>query len=509
MPHQGNMYVLLIDGSYVSSKISLFFSDFDPRLFIERVGTECPCRQQLVVDISEAILNGETKILLIGPSGAGKSRIAKSIIKSIAMDYTIVTESDGYDVYERESLSQLKKKFESKVILIEELTYFCMKATPRDLRLTASLSYLLSQLKFVIATTRSVLDLDPSITRYFKSKFVLTPPDINGQLALFKSLPSTFDCPLLEQLNSIPTLEEQKSFLKQFGGLQPSELLTSEKYEPKNALNAIAGVTDILKKLEFLILKPLVEPEIFDEVGVSPPRGVLLYGPSGCGKTSIARSIGKASRVSFFDVSGVEIIAKEVGESEKRLHTIFERARASAPAIILFDDIDALAPRRDFGASLSEASDRLLTTLLVETDGLSGRDDGVIIVATTSRLQSLDPALTRPGRFDYLIEIGLPNAASRGEIFDLYTKSTLLENSEEARTLVVSNTEKRTGADIEGIIREAAMITLRTNIDSFNIPVSSFKEALAQYNKNKQVTKTSVLTKKKPIQPKKNSKYRL
>jgi transitional endoplasmic reticulum ATPase len=192
--------------------------------------------------------------------------------------------------------------------------------------------------------------------------------------------------------------------------------------------------------------------------------------------------LSRSARVSVFEIAGVEILAKEVGESEKRVHALFERARASSPSIILFDDIDAIAPIRGF--QTGQAGDRLLTTLLVEMDGIAGtRDDGVVILATTNRISAMDPAITRPGRFDFIIEVGLPDREARREIFELYTKDMALENRDEAREVVVGMREGLSGAEIEGIVREAAMIELRKNVESLVVTVDSFREAIKGYEK--------------------------
>jgi SpoVK/Ycf46/Vps4 family AAA+-type ATPase len=360
---------------------------------------------------------------------------------------------------------------------VEELSDFSMTLTPRDKRLTRCLSLLLSSDVFVIATTRSFSMCDPSLTVHFAKTFYLHPPDLNGRMALLLSLPADAHGGLIDQFRCSRSLD----LLKEYAGLQPSELILAGSFEKANAFDKVAGANVVLAKLQFLILKPLTDPHVFRQIGAKPPRGVLLTGPSGCGKSLIARSIGGASKVSFFDISAVEVIAKEVGASERLLHGFFEQARAASPSILLFDDIDAIAPRRTF--ETSAAGDRLLTTLLVEMDGLAGRDDGVVVIATTNRLSVLDPAVTRPGRFDFVITIPLPDAKAREEIFDLYTRGVGIEDRERAREIVVKATEGLTGANIEGIIREAAMVALRMDMDTQEIAIDAFREALESSHK--------------------------
>jgi SpoVK/Ycf46/Vps4 family AAA+-type ATPase len=437
----------------------------------------CETRPSLVQDIFSFLESGGRKFLLVGPSGSGKSHLARALLTPFFPDFTLISQSDGYGISEPYSLHSLRMKFEtSSSILVEEISNFSMILTPRDRRLTKVLSILLTSDKIIVGTVRLLTSIDPCLLTSFEKIFFLQPPDLDGRFSFMKSLPEDLESEFIQQFRALNDQESQRDLLKQYAGLQPSELLSAKSYHPSSSLNSVAGVSLILSRLHFLIVEPFVNPQIFQRIGVKPPRGILLTGPSGCGKTLIARSIGESSRVSFFDIVGVEIIAKEVGQSEKQLHEIFERARAASPSIILFDDIDSIAPKRTFETSV--AGDRLLTTLLVEMDGLLGSDDGVVIVATTNRPQALDPALTRPGRFDYIFDIPIPDADARGEIFDLHTKQMPLENAVRSREIVVRATENLAGAMIEGIVREAAMVAIRKDINSLVIPVEAFVEAI-------------------------------
>ena len=464
--------------------------------FISSVLARC-CREKLVREISDAILSGSRAILLIGAPGSGKSLLADSIICHFSQNAkrAVISQKDVYGISERQSISCFIEKFNNHdYLLIEELSDFSMHSTPRDMRVTFSLSHLIEESrntqKFIVATTRDASIIDPGLLRYFKDRFYLRPLDIDERINMLKSLPNGVSTPLIDKFRSLDGYDQQRELMKHYPSLNPSELLSSDVLVNDEPLSAVAGVDGIMKKLEFLVLKPITDPELFRNMGVRPPRGILLTGPAGIGKSLIAKSIGNASKVSFFKVTGVEIITKEVGESEKRLHSIFEKARASAPSIILFDDIDAIAPKRSFGfnESISEAADRILTTLLVETDGLGGRDDGVVILATTSRLDAIDPALTRPGRFDYIIDLPYPDANARGQIFDLYAKDIPIEDADKVRQKVIESTAQMTGAEILGIVREAAMHTLRKNIESQVIPSSSFDDVISSMKKDKNMT---------------------
>ena len=447
----------------------------------ELLSKVCSCRVGLNAEIAQVVENGAKRVLLVGASGSGKSRLAEAILGCLSKSFERVTQLDGYGVSERESVKVVKEKMSAEFVLIEELGDFSMTMTARDRRLTFCLAHLLESCKssFVVATAREESAVDPALLNQFEHKFLLVPPDLNGRMALFRSLEDDVDGGLVRQYRACKDEQEKGALLKHYSGLQPSELIVASEYTPEMYFDRVAGVDSLLERIKFLVLKPLTDPAVFTEIGARPPRGVLLTGLPGCGKTLIARSIGRASKSSFFDIAGVEIIAKEVGESEKRLHSVFERARAAAPSIVLFDDIDAIAPKRTFGTTLSEAGDRLLTTLLVEMDGLRGKDDGVVVIATTSRLSSIDPALTRPGRFDHIIEIPLPDSSAREQIFDLYSKDVPIQDHAATRKMVVDATYGLTGANIEGIIREAAMITIRENTDSPSITPDAFKRAIA------------------------------
>lgn len=452
---------------------------FSRDFFVESISRVCCCRPKLNLEIADAIERGSRRILLVGACGSGKTRLARAILSTIFQKYTTVTQIDGYGVSERDSIKHITQQMQSNEVLLEELSDFSMSMTPRDKRLTFCIAHLIQKCNFLVATTREPSAVDPSILSSFTDQFLLTPPDLDGRLQFFNTLGDEYDCGLIRQYRECQTDEDRVFLLKQYSGLQPSELLSAEMFVPTSGFSEVAGVDDLLEKIKFLVLKPLTDPQIFRNIGARPPRGVLLTGAPGCGKSLIARSIGKASKSSFFDICGTEIIAKEVGESEKRLHAIFERARAAAPSIILFDDIDAIAPKRTFGTTNSEAGDRILTTLLVEMDGLGGRDDGVVVIATTSRITSLDPAIIRPGRFDHIIDIPLPSDKARGEIFDLYTRNVPLADKDQIRNLVVQATAGLTGANIEGIVREAAMITLRKDMQSQAVTAEAVKEAIS------------------------------
>jgi transitional endoplasmic reticulum ATPase len=211
-------------------------------------------------------------------------------------------------------------------------------------------------------------------------------------------------------------------------------------------------------------------------MGIKPPKGILLYGPPGCGKTLLARAVATESEANFISMKGPEVFSKWVGESEKAIREVFRKARMSAPAIIFFDEIDSLVPRRGSGYGDSGVTDRVISQLLTEIDGITALQD-VVVIAATNRPDIVDPAVLRPGRFDRLIYVPEPNEEGRLQIFKIHTKGMPLAkdvNLEELARI----TKGYSGADIESLCREAALIALRRDMNTNEVTNADFQEAL-------------------------------
>jgi transitional endoplasmic reticulum ATPase len=249
--------------------------------------------------------------------------------------------------------------------------------------------------------------------------------------------------------------------------IEPKTLLVVERTrmdapqtEDTITYDDLGGMEQELRKIREMIELPLTHPEIFERLGMKPPKGVLLHGPPGCGKTLLARAIAHETDSTFIYVSGPEIIQKFYGESEARLRKIFDDASQRAPAIIFFDEIDSLAPKRD--RVEGEVEKRVVAQLLSLMDGLKGRGD-VIVMAATNRPDSIDPALRRPGRFDREIAIGVPNAKARDEILEIYSRSMPVSEDVD-RGALAGVTHGFTGADLAALCREAAMASLHRHL---------------------------------------------
>ncbi len=227
----------------------------------------------------------------------------------------------------------------------------------------------------------------------------------------------------------------------------------------------IGGLEEELKRIREMIELPIKHPELFDRLGITAPKGVLLYGPPGTGKTLIAKAVAKESGASFFSIQGPEIMGSYYGQSEERLRNVFDKAEDSAPSIVFIDEIDSIAPNRN--DVNGEVERRVVAQLLTLMDGLSGRGD-VIVIAATNREESIDPALRRPGRFDREIEIGIPGRDGRKDILAVHLRSMPLD--EDVSTDRLANlTQGFVGADLAALAREAAMKCLTRNLVNLDL----------------------------------------
>lgn len=247
--------------------------------------------------------------------------------------------------------------------------------------------------------------------------------------------------------------------------------LRAEYQEPKEARRAdvtyddIGGLGTTVDQVREMVELPLRYPELFQRLGVDPPKGVLLYGPPGTGKTRLARAVANESHASFFHIAGPEIMGSAYGESEKRLREIFEQAAAEAPSIIFIDEIDSIAPKR--GQTSGETEKRLVAQLLTLMDGLEPRQNTVIIAAT-NRPEALDEALRRPGRFDREIVIGVPDERGRREIIGIHTRGMPLGDRVDLDELS-RQTYGFVGADLAALAREAAIEAVRRIMPRLNL----------------------------------------
>ena len=288
----------------------------------------------------------------------------------------------------------------------------------------------------------------------------------------------SLDPKILEEL--VVTMNDFKQALKE---VRASGLREVAIEVPNVKWDQIGGLKEVKKRLQEMVEWPLKYRDVFEYAGLKPPKGILLYGPPGTGKTLLAKAVATESGANFIAVRGPEILSKWVGESEKAIREIFRRARTYAPAVIFFDEIDAIAPRRGSGIGDSRVTERIVSQLLTEMDGLEELHD-VVVIAATNRPDLLDPALLRPGRFDRIIEVGLPDREARKEIFKIHMskhKNILAEDIDKLADKLAGETEGFSGAEIEAVCKEAAVSALREFLEQYKDP----KEAKSIIDKEK------------------------
>lgn len=268
---------------------------------------------------------------------------------------------------------------------------------------------------------------------------------------------------------------ESEDFESALKVVRPSAMREVLVEAPNVGWNDIGGLEKTKSELKEAVEWPIKSPESFKRLGIRAPRGILLYGPPGTGKTLLAKAVAKESESNFINVKGPSLLSMWVGKSEEGVRKIFERARQVSPCVIFFDEIDALAGRRGMDAG-NKVTERVLNQLLAEVDGLEGLKD-VTIIGATNRPDMLDPALLRPGRFDRVILVDVPDAESRKKIFEVHLKNTPLAKDIDMVEMV-KLTEGFVGADIESLVREAAMNALRRDMNSKEVTRADFDDAM-------------------------------
>ena len=203
--------------------------------------------------------------------------------------------------------------------------------------------------------------------------------------------------------------------------------------------------------------------DVFKKASTNPPKGILLYGSPGTGKTLLAKAVANESGVNFISVKGPALISKYVGESERAIREVFKKAKQASPTILFFDEIDAIVPKRSPASTDSHVTERVISQFLTELDGIEELK-GVLVLAATNRLDLVDPALLRSGRFDLMLELPKPDQKAREEIFKIHTKNKPLAKDVDLKSLS-TETEGKTGADIEFICRKASMLAIREFIE--------------------------------------------
>uniref|UniRef100_A0A7C4BB99 AAA family ATPase n=1 Tax=Ignisphaera aggregans TaxID=334771 RepID=A0A7C4BB99_9CREN len=475
-------------------------------------------------------------ILLYGPPGVGKTLLAKALANETGAYFIAINGPEIMSKYYGESEQKLRQIFEEAkksapaIIFIDEIDAIAPKREEVvgevEKRVVAQLLALMDGLEergkvIVIGATNRPDALDPALRRpgRFDREIEVPPPDKRARREILsvhtRNVPLAEDVDLdklaemtygytgadLAALVKETAMNALRRFLKEHAiDLDkpiPSELLQKLKVTmadfykamknvapslmrevlievPEVRWDDIGGLDLVKQQLREAVEWPIKYPHIFEHMGIRPPKGILLYGPPGCGKTLLAKAAATESGANFIAVKGPEILSKWVGESEKAIREIFKRARKAAPAIIFFDEVDAIAPVR--GHDVSGVTDRIVNQMLTEMDGIEALR-GVVVIGATNRPDLLDPALLRPGRFDRVIYVPPPDTKARYEILKIHTRKIPL--AEDVNLVELAKiTEGYSGADLEALVREAVMLALREDIRPRPIEAKYFTKAM-------------------------------
>ncbi len=475
-------------------------------------------------------------VLLYGPPGTGKTLLARAVANETEAHFIAINGPEIMSKFYGESEARLREIFEEAkknapaIIFIDEIDALAPKRDEVigevERRVVAQLLALMDGLEargnvIIIAATNRPEAVDPALRRpgRFDREIEITLPDKQGRLEILqihtRNMPLADDVDLqklaeithgytgadlaalvkeaamhalrryLPEIDlasdKIPShvLENMEvrmeDFLAAYKEIVPSGMREIYVEVPEVRWSDIGGLEDVKQQLREAVEWPLKHPEAFKRVGIRPPKGVLLFGPPGTGKTLLAKAAATESGANFIAVRGPEILSKWVGESEKAIRQIFRRARQYSPAIVFFDEIDAIAPMRGLGSD-THVTERVVSQLLTEMDGLI-RLDNVVVIAATNRPDILDPALLRPGRFDKIIYVPPPDKRSRLEILRIHTRSVPLAEDVDLE-LIAEKTKGYSGADLEYLVREAALFALRDDINTRRVYMRHFEKAL-------------------------------
>jgi len=296
----------------------------------------------------------------------------------------------------------------------------------------------------------------------------------------------------VEILNKIEVVNED--FVDALRELEPSAMREVLVESPNVHWDDIGGLKEVKQELMESVEWPLAYPKLFSHMAATPPKGIMLYGPPGTGKTLMAKAVATESQANFISVKGPEFLSKWVGESEKAVRDIFRKARQAAPTVLFFDEMDSIAPARGSGSSDSHVTERMISQILSEMDGLEALHN-VVVIAATNRPDIIDPALLRPGRFDRMIEIGMPDQEARLDILKIHTAERPLADDVDL-VAISKRTDGYSGAEIAAVCNEAVMLAIREyvlsgkpqdeeEIEKYKIASKHFEEALKKVKPSK------------------------
>ncbi len=483
-------------------------------------------------------------VLLYGPPGCGKTLIARAVAHETDAKFFVVNGPEIIHKFYGESEQHLRKIFDEasrqapSIIFIDEID----SIAPRrenvvgevEKRVVAQLLSLMDGLTrrqhvMVLAATNLPNALDPALRRpgRFDREIAISIPDRDGRQEILDihsrgmPLASDLDMPHLAAIThgfvgadlealcreaamtrlrtimpeidfaaaQIPYEALQKlevrmaDFLDALHEVEPSAIREVFIETPQVRWDEVGGLSAVKQQLIEAVEWPLRHPDLFSQAGISPPKGILLSGPPGCGKTLLAKAVASETEVNFLSVKGPSLLSKYVGESEKGVREIFHKARQAAPCIVFFDELDALVPERGAGGADSHVTERVIGQFLAEMDGVEELT-GVLVLGATNRVDILDPALLRPGRFDVHLELPAPNRNDRKEIFAIGLRDKPTSDDLNLDELA-DQSEGFSGAEVQAVCRRGALQVIREAISqgdqaALERPLLIRREHLAQ-----------------------------
>src|SRR5881296_786068 len=490
-----------------------------PELF-ERLGVEAP-----------------KGVLLHGPPGTGKTLLARAVASETNANFLSIGGPEIMSKYYGESEERLREVFKEaqenapSIIFIDEIDSIAPKREEVtgevEKRVTSQLLALMDGLQsrgkvVVIGATNRPNAIDPALRRpgRFDREIEIGVPDRDGRLEVLeihtRGMPLAEDVDLkkladvthgfvgadLEALAKEAAIRALRRILPEIDLKEeriPGAILEKMEVNLGDFTNAyreitptamrevyievpsvtwadVGGLTDVKQELQEAVEWPLKKPEAFTRVGIRPPKGILLFGPPGTGKTLLAKAVAHESESNFISVKGPELFSKWVGESEKGIREVFKKGRSAAPSIVFFDELDSVAPRRGSDLGDSGASERVISQLITEMDGIESLVN-VVVIGASNRPDIIDPAILRPGRFDRLIYVPAPDHATRRQILKIHTRNMPLTPDVDLDR-ITSQTAGYSGADIEAVCREAGLISLRRDIETKSVTLEDFRDAM-------------------------------
>jgi transitional endoplasmic reticulum ATPase len=495
-------------------------------------------------------------VLLHGPPGTGKTLLAKAVANETNANFYSISGPEIMSKFYGESEGNLREVFKEaqenapSIIFIDEIDSIAPKreevSGDVEKRIVSQLLTLMDGIQsrgklVVIGATNRPNAIDPALRRpgRFDREIEIGIPDERGRLEILqihtRGMPLTDDVNLesiarvthgfvgadLEALGKeaamlslrrmLPEINMQESkipaevlnkikitdkdFEDALRDIQPSAMREVQIQRPNVKWEDVGGLSQIKEELQEAIEWPLKHSDLFAQADVKPPKGILLYGPPGTGKTMIAKAVAATSEANFISVKGPELLSKWVGESEKGVREVFRKARQAAPCVIFFDELDAIAPRRGSEGE-AHVTERVISQMLTEMDGLEDLK-GVVVIGATNRPDIIDEALLRPGRFDRILQVPLPDASARKEILKIHTKRKPLDSNVNLDRLV-EITDGMTGADIAAVVNAAAMTAIKEHVASkekskLRLTMNHFESALQKIKKKDAVVRDTSL----------------